>query len=388
MAGGGVANLSRAFSIDDLRTRARRRLPRAAFDFLDGGAEGERGLARNREAFDRVCLVPRYLTGIERRNRSVELFGRRYAEPFGIAPTGLPGLIWPGVDIALAEAAAAANIPATLSTPATAAIEDVAKAAPNHMWFQLYVPREKRIADDMVRRARDAGMGALLVTIDIPTAAKRERDLRNQLVMPLRPTLRHFYDLFRCPAWALAQLRHGQPRLANYAAYVPPSTKPQALRDFTAGQNRRGLDWAEIDRLRALWPGPFLVKGVMAVPDALAAVEHGCDGIVVSNHGGRQLDSAPATIEVLPDIAKAVGGRLKVLFDSGVRRGADIAKALALGADFVLVGRATLYGMAAGGRPGIDRAIDILRDEFDRTLAQIGCATPAGLGPGYISRPA
>jgi (S)-mandelate dehydrogenase len=377
-----LARLARAYSIDDLRTIARRRLPRAAFDFLDGGAEGERGLARNREALDRLCLVPRYLTGITQRSLTTELFGRSYALPFGIAPTGLPGLIWPGVDVALAQAAAAADIPATLSTPATANIETVAAAAPRHMWFQLYVPREERIADDMVRRAGDAGMGALMVTIDIPISAKRERDLRNRLVMPLRPTLRHIYDLARCPAWSLAQLRNGQPRLANYAAYVETSTTPEALRDFTTRQNRPGLDWREVDRLRKLWPGPFLIKGVMAAADALAAVEHGCDGIVVSNHGGRQLDSAPATIEVLPQIVQAVGGRLKVLFDSGVRRGSDIAKALALGADFVLIGRATLYGMAAGGRLGIDRAIDILRDELERTLAQIGCASPAALGGG------
>jgi isopentenyl diphosphate isomerase/L-lactate dehydrogenase-like FMN-dependent dehydrogenase len=380
-------NPRRALSIADLRRVARRRLPRLVRDYVEGGVEDEAGVARNRLAFAALGLVPRYLVDVSARDRRATLFGRAYAAPFGLAPVGLANLSRPGADAMMARAAAAADVPMVLSTAATTRLEEIAAAAPGHAWFQLYAPRDRRIAEDLVRRARAAGMNALVVTVDVPVPAKRERDARNGFALPLRLSPATLADMALHPAWALAMARHGQPRFENLAPYAPPRASAQSLAAFMASQISPALAWADLAWIRAAWGDrPLIVKGILAVDDARRAVEAGADGIVVSNHGGRQLDSAPAPIEMLPEIAAAVGAETVVMLDGGIRRGADIVKALALGARFCFVGRAALYGVAAFGEAGVARAIAILADEIDRCLGQIGAPSLAALGPGFVRR--
>jgi (S)-mandelate dehydrogenase len=370
---------SRAQNIGDLRLVARRRLPRVVFDYIDGAVEDERGMAHNRAAFERIRIVPRYLVDIGTRDLSATLFGRRYALPFGIGPTGLANLAWPDADSALARTAANADVPFVLSTAGTTAIETIGQVAPEHAWFQLYLPKEEGAREDLVRRADAAGAHALMVTVDVPISAKRERDIRNGFMLPLRPSVGLALDGAIHPGWALQLLRHGMPNFENLKPYSTPGAKVATLAGYISSQLTGSVTWAMIDHIREIWKKPLLIKGIQSVADAHLAVEHGVDGIVVSNHGGRQLDAAPAPIEVLPAIRAAVGDKLVLTLDSGVRRGPDVAKALALGADYVFIGRATLYGVAAAGQAGAAKAIDFLRDELDRCLAQIGCPTVAGL---------
>ncbi|HZY14956.1 MAG TPA: alpha-hydroxy acid oxidase [Beijerinckiaceae bacterium] len=380
--------VERALSIEDLRALARRRAPRIAFDYVDGGAESECGLARNSRAFDALTLVPNYLVDVTQRSAATRVFGVDYAAPFGIGPTGLGNLIWPGTDEAIARAATEAGIPFCLSTPATTSIEQIASIVPGGAWFQLYVPRDRGMMEDLIRRAATAGVRNLLVTIDVPLPSKRERDFRNGFRLPLRPNARMVFDILSHPAWALATLQAGAPHFANYARYVAAGSGGGSLAAFMASQISPAITWDDLAHIRSLWSGNLVVKGVMSVGDAQQSIAIGADGIVVSNHGGRQLDCAPATIAILPDIAEAVEKRVPILFDSGIRRGSDIAKALALGADFVLVGRATLYGAGAAGGAGVKRAIAILIDEFDRVLGQLGCVRIADLTPERVRRAA
>lgn len=383
--------VARANSIDDLRRLAERRVARVAFDYLDGGVEAETGLARNRAVFDRVTLLPHYLVDVSRRDASVELFGTRYAAPFGIAPTGLGNLAWPGADLAIARAARDFDLPFVLSTPASTSIEQVAAEVPGRMWFQLYTPREPRIRNDLLRRAEAAGVKILVVTVDVPLSSKRERDIRNGFVLPLRPNARTLLDLLLHPSWSLATLRAGAPRLRNLEPYVAKRAGAQTLAAFMGQQISPADTWDLVGTLRRLWPGTLVVKGLLAPEDARRAMDHGADGVVVSNHGGRQFDAAPAALQALPSIVGAVGGQVPVLFDGGVRRGTDIVKALALGATFVFAGRPTLYGAGAGGAAGVRRAVAILLDELDRAMGQMGCPAIADIrndrvvlpGPGW-----
>lgn len=365
--------LSQTLNIADLRAIACNRLPRVIFDYIDGGVEDEDGLARNLAAFERVRIVPRYLIDIAERSQATTLFGQRYAHPFGIAPTGLANLSWPGADAALARTATGADIPFVLSTAATTSIEEAAEAAPDHFWFQLYATIDLDIRADLLRRAEEAGAKALMVTVDIPLASKRERDIRNNFILPLRPNVTMGLDAVTHPHWALQLLRHGVPKLEVLAPYAGKKAGAQSLAAYVASQMTQSLTWDDIKALRKAWRGPLVIKGILSASDAQEAARLGVDGIVISNHGGRQLDAAPAPIEVLSAIREAVGEDLALMLDSGVRRGADIAKALALGADFVFVGRATLYGVAAGGEAGARRALTLLTDELDRCLGQIGC---------------
>ena len=380
--------IEQAINIEDLRRLARRRLPRLAFDYLDGGVEDEACLARNRSVFESCRLIPRYLVDVSTRDQSTALFGRTYASPFGIAPTGLAGFIRRGGDEALAAAAASANIPFVLSGSSNASIETIAKIAPRHAWCQLYTARDPSITHDMIRRARDAGFETLVVTVDVPVRSKRERDIRNGLAAAARPRLGIILDALLHPAWLAVLVRYGTPRFDTWAAYCAPDARARDVAVFLSTQFPAPQTWQDVEAWRRLWPGKLVLKGILHPDDARRAAQANVDGIIVSNHGGRQLDCAPAPIEVLATVRAAVGDQLVVMLDSGIRRGADVLKAVALGARFVFVGRATLYGAAAAGLAGATRAIEILRDEIDLVMAQIGCRTLADLpgcrveGPG------
>ena len=379
--------IEKAVNIEDLRRMAKRHLPRLCFDFIEGGLEDEHGLARNERAFDRHALLPRYLIDVSTRVQTTSLFGRNYALPFGIAPTGIAALFRRGGDLMLAEAAVKANIPFIMSGASTASIEAAAKVAPENAWYQLYAARDLKIAEDMIRRARDAGLSTLVLTVDVPVNSKRERNIRNGFVRPYRLTPSIVLDGLRHPAWLIEYLRHGGlPVFENWATYAPAGASAQQVSDFVSAQTPSTQTWREFEIYRRLWPRKFVVKGIMHPDDARRAAELGADGIMVSNHGARQLDRAPSPLEVLPAINAAVGDKLTVMLDSGVRRGSDIVIARCLGAKFLFVGRATLYGTAVAGTRGATRAIDILRDEVDRVLAQMGCPDINQLGPEWLWR--
>ncbi|MEO7241747.1 MAG: alpha-hydroxy acid oxidase [Variovorax sp.] len=362
-----------AVSISDLALLAQRRLPRVIWDYLDGGAEDETALRANRDAFTQWRLCPHVLMGARERDLSISLFGRTHPVPFLIGPTGLNGIFWPGADIACARAAAARGITFTSSTAANASMEAIAAASAGPKWFQLYPWGDRGLWARLMERARDAQFEALIVTVDSLVPGKRERDLRNRFAHQLRMTPAVMFDAICHPRWlASVWLRHGMPRLENIAEFAEPDADARALAEFTYQHRNPSLSWGDMAWIRARWRGPLLVKGILSATDIAAAVDAGVDGAIVSNHGGRQLDAAPATLEVLPEIVDAAGQHMAVLVDSGFRRGADIVKALALGAKAVLVARATLYGLAAGGEAGVARALDILRDEVDRTVALMG----------------
>jgi (S)-mandelate dehydrogenase len=386
--------LDQAINIEDLHRMAKRRLPKVAFDFIEGGLEDEVGLERNTAAFRKHQLLPRYLVDVSTRNQRATIFGRTYAHPFGIAPTGGAGLFRRGADLMLAEAAAQADIPFIMSGSSNQSIEAAARTAPKHAWYQLYAARDAKIADDMVRRTADAGMDALVLTVDVPVSSKRERNARNgfsnirgnwlQAALGLKPAL--LLEAMTHPGWVLEYIRHGgTPMQENWQPYAPAGATPTDVYLFNRAQvPAHAQTWKDLERYRKLFPRRVVVKGIMDPADAIRCAELGCDGIIVSNHGARQLDQAPASIEVLPAIKRAVGERLTVMLDSGVRRGADIVIAKCLGAEFVFMGRPTLYGAVAGGLPGVKKAIDIFTDEIDRVMAQIGCPSLDQLGPDFL----
>lgn len=378
-----MSPLARAVSVDDVRDAARHRLPRAVFDFFDGGAETETSLRRNRSQFDAVAFRHRVLSDVSVRDQSVVLFGRRHASPFGIGPTGLAGLAWPGAEALLARAAARAGVPFTLSTVASTSVEAAGRAGSGAKWFQLYILKDRGLSRELARRAYDAGFEALVITADCPVGGKRERDPRNHFTLPLRPTARTVLDFARRPGWLAGIARHGVPRAENMAAAASEAGAPD-LAAFMNAQLDPAVTWRDVEAFRELWGGTLIVKGVLHVDDARRAAALGADGVVVSNHGGRQLDGAAPVLNVLPEIAEAVGDALTVLCDSGFRRGSDIVKALALGARAVLLGRATLYGVAAAGEAGATHVLDILRDEVDRVLALLGCSSVAALGAAHL----
>ncbi|HKV54094.1 MAG TPA: alpha-hydroxy acid oxidase [Candidatus Binataceae bacterium] len=377
--------IDNAVNVEDLRRMAKRRLPRAVFDFIEGGVEDEHGIARNESAFSHHRLLPRYLVDVSKRDQSAVLFDRKYASPFGISPTGFAALFRPGADLMLAESAAAANIPFVMSGSSTAAIEAAARVAPSHTWYQLYAARDRKISEDLIRRARDAGFSTLVLTVDVPIGSKRERNIRNNFGLALQMRWSTIAEALTHPGWIARYLRHGMPVFENWASYAS-ATDAMTVARLVTRQTPSTVIWKDLEDFRRLWPRTLVVKGILHPDDARQAAELGVDGIVVSNHGGRQLDRAPASLEMLPALHAAVGSKVVLMLDSGVRRGADIVTALCLGAQFVFVGRATVYGAAAAGIPGVRKAISILQDEIDRILAQIGCPTVEGLGPEFLLR--
>jgi isopentenyl diphosphate isomerase/L-lactate dehydrogenase-like FMN-dependent dehydrogenase len=380
-----MADLSHAVSIEDLRLLARRRLPRAIFDFFDGGAEDEVTLRGNRAAFERVRLLPKVLVDVAKVDMETAILGKSSNLPLAIGPTGGIGAGRPGADLMLARAAKAYGIPFTLATPATTSIEKAAEVG-GRLWFQLYVVRDREFREKLVSRAWSSGYEALLVTVDLPVSGKRERDPKNGFVTPYRPNWRNSHDVLGKPGWLLDILRHGLPQMENFAGYKFSSTKVTDIATAVGREMDAGFDWEELKRLRDLWPGKLLLKGVERADDAQRAAGMGCDGVVVSNHGGRQLDGAAPTLDALPDVVRAVNGKLTILLDGGVRRGVDIVKARALGAQAVLTGRATLFGVMAGGEPGARRALEILSSELERSMRLCGARSVAEIGPELVSR--
>ena len=377
--------LEQAINIEDLRVMAKRRLPRAIFDFFDGGAEDETTLRDNRAAFERVRLLPKVLVNVAQVDTQVEILGKPSSLPMAIAPTGGISAGRFGAELMLARAAKAAGIPFTMATPSAFSIERVAQEVGGRLWYQLYCVRNIEFRNKLVARAKDAGFEAVLVTVDLAVSGKRERDPRNVFHTPYSPNWRNSRDVIFKAAWALDMLRNGLPGMANLEGY--PFSTPAGT-DIVTAVGREidaGLDWEYIKRLRDQWPGKLLLKGVERADDAERAVSVGCDGVVVSNHGGRQLDGASATLDALPAISRAVGTKLTVLLDGGVRRGVDILKARALGAQAVLTGRATLFGAMAGGEPGARRALEILSTELVRAMQLCGVASAKQIGPDLLA---
>lgn len=384
-----MPDLSRAVNIGDLRLAARRRLPRAIFDFFDGGAEDEVALRDNRAAWERVRLAPRVLRDVSRIDMSCEILGGPSKLPLVIAPTGGIGIGWPGADVAIASAAAKYGIPYTLSTTATATIEAVAEAnGDGRRWFQLYILYDRDFTDKLMHRAWAAGYEALVITVDLPVGGKRERDAYNRFTQPFRPGLGQVLEAFTKPDWAMRILANGGlPTLENLRGFDQKKSESLQSISSSVGQNLdSGFDYTGLQRLRDLWKGKLLVKGVARADDAERIVALGADGLWVSNHGGRQLDGARATLDTLPLIVGAVGGKVPVLLDGGVRRGSDMIKARALGAEAVCAGRPTLYGASAGGEAGALRALAILADELHRNMQLCGTRTIAEIDPSLVAR--
>jgi (S)-mandelate dehydrogenase len=375
-------NLQRAFSIEDLRTLARKRLPRFVFDYVDGGSEDEVTLRANRDSFERLRFRPRTLVDVSQRNLSTTILGELSALPVIAGPMGLLGLSWRHGDLELARAAAAAGIPYALSTVSMHSLEDVARKAGGRLWFQCYVLRERAISDALIRRAADAGYEALIITSDFPVSGKRERDLRSGLLPSTEFTFRTKLETLLHPHW-LATVATMRPRFVNVEQEVEKGSDAASF--VFSNMFDAALDWDDFRRFRDLWKGKLLLKGVLRADDAARAVECGADGVVLSNHGGRQLDGAISGMDALPEVVREIGGRASIIVDGGVRRGSDIAKALALGAEAVIPGRALNYGLSTAGAAGVARALDILGDEFDRALALNGCCNPADLTPDLIT---
>lgn len=376
----------RALSIAELGAIARRRVPHFAFEYVECGAEDEIGQRWNRAVFESIRLVPSTLVDTTARHQRTQLFGIEASSPLVIAPTALNGMQRHRGDVALARAAAAAGIPFTLSTMSNVRLEELPQAAGGRLWMQLYIMTERAIARDIIARADHAGYEALVFTSDANVFGYREWDRRNYR-KPGSLTLRNLTDVMLHPRWIWDVIvPHGVPRFENIADFMPPEARTARagvayLPQLLAPQ----ITWDDVEWLRKTWPRKLLLKGVLNVADAKRAVETGCDGIVLTNHGGRQLDACVSPIEVLPAIADAVAERLTVIIDSGFRRGADVVKAIALGAHAVMIGTATLYGLAAGGEPGALHALAILTREIDRVLGQLGCRSLAELGPHLLA---
>lgn len=380
-----------ALNIEDLHRIAKKRLPRVAYEFLAGGVEDDVTLANNRAVFERIRFRPQTLVNVAARTQSVDMFGRTFNCPFGIAPTGAAGLYGFAADIALARAARDAGIPFVLSTASFEPLEKVAKeAAGGALWFQLYMSKDRDAAKSLVMRALNAGYEALVMTSDVVVQANREYNTRNGFTIPFRMNLSNMIDGALHPRWLVevflrTLLDSGVPRFQNLDTNVGGRIIAKPIEEFRT--QRETLNWDDVRWLREIWPRKLFVKGVLRADDALRAAESGADGIFISNHGGRQLDGAISPIEALPAIRAAVGRRLTLMVDSGFRRGSDIVKALALGADMAFVGRATLYGIAAGGEAGAAHAINILRTEIHRVMALLGCSSVHELTPDVLAFP-
>jgi len=385
-----MSNVSRAVNIADLRLMARRRLPKAIFDYVDGGAEDELSLRANRRAFEDVTFRPRHAVAVPEPDLRVRVLGHDLALPVLLGPVGYNRMMHPKGECAAARAAGAAGTIYILSTVSGHRLEDVKAAATGPVWYQLYLTGGRDAAKAGIERARAAGFSALVITVDTYVAGMRERDVHNGTPELLSPNvlskLPYLPQFLAHPAWLVSFLLDGGVhRLPNI---VVPGEGPLPLVDVSTALSRVSFTWEDLSWIRPLWPGPIIIKGVLTGDDARRAVDGGAAAVVVSNHGGRQLDSSPATLRVLPEVVAAVNGRAEVLIDGGIRRGADVVKAICLGARAVLVGRAYAYGLGAAGEAGVARALEILRTDLVRTLKLLGCGSVAALDRSYVDVPA
>ncbi|MFA8391583.1 alpha-hydroxy acid oxidase [Burkholderia ubonensis] len=387
-AGAGVSPraLRNVLSLHDFEARARRILPRPIFGYVSGAAEDNRTLDDNRAVFDEYGLLTRVLRDVSQRQQTVELFGQRFASPFGIAPMGINALSTYRGDIVLARAAKAAGIVSIMSGSSLIPLEDVAEAAPG-TWFQAYIPGDHARISALLERIARAGYRTLVITVDIPVSANRENNVRAGFSTPLRPSLRLCWDGLTRLRWLLGTFArtlamHGMPHFENsFATRGAPILSANVLRDFSA---RDHLNWEHLARIRQQWKGELVIKGILSVEDAVTAREAGADGIILSNHGGRQLDGATSPMRILRDVVQAVGSEYPVMIDSGFRRGADVLKALALGARMVFVGRPFNYAAAVAGEAGVTHAIRLLREEIDRNMAMVGASGCGELTPDML----
>ena len=377
-----------AINLHDFRAMARRKLPQIAFDFIDGGADDELGMVRSREAFSGYQLLPRYLNDVTTRDQSTTLFGRKYSSPIGISPTGMAGLFRVGADSMLAAAAKKANVPFLLSSASNFRIEDAAKIAPDNVWFQMYATSDHRINMDLVRRAREANVGVLVITVDVPVNSNRERNRRNGFTRPFRMTPSIMLDTLSRPGWLLQYLKSGgMPMMSNWQPYAREGANADEVADMYGTLTPAPMtSWNTITAIRREWEGPLVIKGILHPDDAVQSAEHGLDGVIVSNHGARQLDAAPSPITMLPAVRAAVGDRMTVMLDSGVRRGSDVITAKCLGAQACFFGRPTLSAVAALGQDGADQVFAIMRREIDAVLTQIGCGKFDALTEKFLQR--
>ena len=375
-------------NIEDLRRIARKRIPRAIFDYVDSGAYDEITLNANRSELASIRFRQRVLIDTSRRTMETELLGEKLAMPLAIAPTGLTGLVHGNGEILAAKAAEAAGSIYTLSTMSICTIEDVAAAIKKPFWFQLYVFRDREFSKSVIARAKAAKCSALFVTVDLPIRGQRHPDIKNGLTVPPRLTARNAFDIVTKPAWTMKVLMGKRKSFGNVEAYLKKTPGLLGAGAWANNHFDQSLNWRDIDWIRGLWPGKLVLKGINDVDDAKTAASAGVDGIVVSNHGGRQLDGAPATAATLPQIARAVGDRLEVLFDGGIRSGQDVLKALALGARGCLIGRAYLYGLAAMGEKGVATALDVIRKELDTSMILTGVEDIRKVDERILYRPA
>ena len=379
--------LDRSANVDDLRTISRRRLPGGVFDYIDGGAEDESALDRNTRAFLDIEYKPRVLRDMAEIDTSATILGRPVPFPLILAPTGFTRIADPDGELAVARAADRAQLPYGLSTLSTRSIEEVAEVSGGRKWFQVYVWKDKGLVKDMIERAAAAGYEALIVTVDTAVLGRRERDVRRGFTLPPQVGLDTIVDGIMHPSWTWQFVRSEPIRFANVAGGAGmDGSDAVSLSRYTAEQFDASLSWSDIEWMRSIWDGPILLKGVQTVEDAVIAADEGLDGVALSNHGGRQLDSAPAVADLIQPVVDEVGGRLEVICDGGIRRGGDIVKALALGADSCMAGRAYLYALGAAGERGVDWVIEHLKAGMERDMALVGAATVADLGPELVTR--
>ena len=372
-------------SIDDLRTRAQRRIPRFAFEYLDGGCNEDINLYKNTAELREVELKPYYLSKHSGSDMRTELFGHVYDAPFGIAPVGLQGLIWPGAPEILAKAAQKHNIPFVLSTVTTANIETIGALTEGNFWYQLYHPADNALRDDILDRAEAAGCKVLVVLCDVPSFGYRPRDIRNGLAMPPKMTLANILQIMGKPNWALRTLLHGQPNFATMKKYMPKGLNMRQLGAYMNQTFSGRVNEEKIAPIRDRWKGKIVLKGVASEEDTAMAIRLGLDGIIVSNHGGRQLDAGESSIHALAPIVKNYKNQIKIMLDSGLRSGPDVARGLASGAEFTFLGRSLMYGVAALGNEGGDHTISILKTQLQQVMEQVCCAT-VGDFPKHIIR--
>jgi L-lactate dehydrogenase (cytochrome) len=370
--------------IEDLRALARRKVPRAFFDYADSGSYSEETLRANRADLEHIKLRQRVMVDVSERSLATTIVGQNVTAPFALAPIGLCGLQRGDGEILSAQAANDAGIPFTLSTMSICSIEQVAEATGRPFWFQLYVIRDRGFSKDILTRAANARCNALVLTVDLQVLGQRHRDIKNGMTVPPEIRLNNVIDIASKPIWAFSILRGKSKTFGNLAGHVKGMEGVTSLAQWTNSQFDPALNWKDVEWIKKTWPGKLIIKGILDVEDAKTAVKLGADAIVVSNHGGRQLDGAPSSISALPAVAQAVGSDTEVLFDGGIRTGADMMRALALGARACLIGRAYIYGLGAGGRAGVSKAIDILKNELSVTMALTGTNRVADIGPQVL----